>query len=436
MGTVEKALTEKLSGLSVGTDFIPETDVVKDSRSKRMKGGMHLESDFGGEQDCGIDSRGAMSGVESSCEKLEPVLTENSYRPSCSNSMLQERQEEEAALCTEHSDGTPDGFPSILPYADLKSRLTLMRVSKQMRSRVNDVLVWRKLEVERPQNKSLTDGILMTLVKRAGGLLKSMRLVTCLMISDEGLANALSLCPQLEKLEVPGCIQLNINALVHTVEQHSAMSRSKGMSGIKQLQILGKFEIQEQNEFTQRDMILRANGLHLTTTWTLYQSPWTWPVYLSSSTIDDDRAMDVEKCHLCKFGYAKVLFDCTRKSCENAARIDTIKACEGCFICLPSCSGCGTCVPYDKEFERACCRRYLCFSCWAQSPKCAKCNTAICRQHKEDFMERTTLSALSGVCERCANGGRETDEFLELEDLCFALFGDPWGPFDLIPDYM
>ncbi|OAE21450.1 hypothetical protein AXG93_3506s1240 [Marchantia polymorpha subsp. ruderalis] len=304
-----------------------------------------------------------------------------------------------------------------------------------MRIRVNDVLVWRKLGVERPLNRALTDDILMTLVKRAGGLLKSMRLITCLRITDEGLSNALSLCPQLEKLEVPGCIQLNIDALVLTVEQHCAMSRSKGMSGIKQLQILGKFKIQEQNEFTQRDMILRGNVHHLTTTWTVYQSPKTWPVYLSSSTIDDDRAMDVEICHLCKSDYATVVFDCTRKSCENAARIDTIKACEGCFICLPSCSGCGTCLPLDDEqFERACCQRYLCFSCWAQSPKYAKCNTVICRKHKRDFMESTTFSALSSVCEKCAKGWEKAYDFIELEDLCFALFSDPLGPFDFIAD--
>ncbi|BBN11866.1 hypothetical protein MPTK1_5g15410 [Marchantia polymorpha subsp. ruderalis] len=432
MGTVEKALTEKLSGLSVGTDFIPETDVVKDSGSKRRRGGMHLEADFGGEQDCGIDSRGAMSGVESSCEEVKQELTENSYRPSCSNLKLQERQEEEAALCTEHSDDLPDGFLSILPYADLKSLLTLERVSKQMRSRVNDVLVWRKLEVDRPLNRALTDDILMTLVKRAGGLLKSMRLVTCLWITDEGLANALSLCPQLEKLDVPGCIQLNINALVHTVEQHCAMSRSKGMSGIKQLQILGKFKIQEQNEFTKRDMILRANGL-LTNTWPLYQSPTTWPVYLSSSTIDDDRAKDVEMCPMCDSHYATVVFDCTRKSCQNAARVDPIKACRDCFISLPSCSGCGTCLLVDdEEFKRACCRRYVCFSCWAQSPKCAKCNTAICRRHKKDFMQRTTLSASSGVCERCAKGWEKENDFSEITELCLALFSDPWEPLDFI----
>ncbi|BBN11054.1 hypothetical protein MPTK1_5g08660 [Marchantia polymorpha subsp. ruderalis] len=396
MGTLDKALAEKLSGLSVGTDFIPDTDVVKDSGSNRRIGGMHLEADFGGEQDCGIDSRGAMSGVESSCEEVEQELTENSYQPSCSNSMLQERQEEEAALYTEHSDGPPDGFLSILPYADLKSLLTLERVSKQMRIAVNDVLVWRKLEVEPPLNRALTDDILMTLVKRAGGLLKSMRLVTCLGITDEGLANALSLCPQLEKLEVPGCTGLNIDALVHTVEQQCAMSRSKGMCGIKQLRIRGILEIHEQSLFALRDMMLSRNG---------HQLPITWPAYLSSTTIDDDRAIDVEMCPRCDSQYATVVFDCTRKSCQNAARVDPSKACRGCFMCLPRCSGCGTCCLEDEDFESTCCIWDVCFSCWAQSPKCAECNTAFCWKHKRDYMEGTIHSALSGICDRCAQEG-------------------------------
>ncbi|BFI36681.1 hypothetical protein MPTK2_5g21040 [Marchantia polymorpha subsp. ruderalis] len=191
MERVEKALTEKqLSALSVGKDFIPETDgLIKDSGSKRRKGGMHLEADFGGEQDCGIDSRGAMSGVESSCGEVEQDLPADSNTPSCSHSMLQERHEEEAALIC------------ILPYADLKSLLTLERVSKHMRSEVNDVLLmWRKLEVEPPLSSALTDDILMTLVKRTGGLLKVVRLVGCSRITDDGLFKALPLCPQIEEV--------------------------------------------------------------------------------------------------------------------------------------------------------------------------------------------------------------------------------------------
>ncbi|KAG6544551.1 hypothetical protein Mapa_013991 [Marchantia paleacea] len=108
-----------------------------------------------------------MSVVESSSEEVEEDSTADRNTPSCSYSMLQERQDEEAALCTEPSDGPPDGFHFILPYADLKSLLTLERVSTPMRSGVNDVPVWKKLSVH----------ILMTLVKRANGKLKSLRLV-------------------------------------------------------------------------------------------------------------------------------------------------------------------------------------------------------------------------------------------------------------------
>ncbi|BBN12550.1 hypothetical protein MPTK1_5g21030 [Marchantia polymorpha subsp. ruderalis] len=392
MERVGNALTEKLSALSVGKDFNPETDMlVQDSGSKRRKGGMHLEADFGGEQDCGIDSKGAMSGVESSCGEVEQELTADSHTPSCSSSML---QEEQAALCTEVADGPPDGFLSILPYTDLKSLLTLERVSKHMRSGVNDVLVWRKLEVEPPLSRALTDDILMTLVKRAGGLLKVMRLVRCSRITDGGLANALSLCPQLEKLEIPGCTGLNIDALVHTVEQHCAMSRSQGMCGIKQLRIRGMYEIHQQSLYALRDLILSGPG-HQST-----PGP-TQPVYMFSNTFDDHRAIDVEMCPRCDFEYATIVFDCTRKSCQNAAKIDPSKACRGCFMCLPRCSGCGNCLLEDEEFERTCCVWSLCFSCWAQSPRCAECNTAICWQHKTEFLEGITQDPKSEVCVRC-----------------------------------
>ncbi|KAG6544568.1 hypothetical protein Mapa_013990 [Marchantia paleacea] len=99
-----------------------------DSGSKRRKGEMHLEADCGREQERGIDLRGAMSAVESYSEEVEGDSTADRNTPSCSYSMLKERQEEEADLCTEPSDGPPDGFLFILPYADLKSLLTLERL--------------------------------------------------------------------------------------------------------------------------------------------------------------------------------------------------------------------------------------------------------------------------------------------------------------------
>ncbi|OAE23838.1 hypothetical protein AXG93_369s1320 [Marchantia polymorpha subsp. ruderalis] len=114
------------------------------------------------------------------------------------------------------------------------------------------------------------------------------------------------------QLEVPGCTGLNIDALVHTVEQQCAMSRSKGMCGIKQLRIRGIREIHEQSLFALRDMILSRNG---------HQLPITWPAYLSSTTIDDDRAIDVEMCPRCDSQYATVVFDSAGRSPPNAQNV-------------------------------------------------------------------------------------------------------------------
>ncbi|KAG6544552.1 hypothetical protein Mapa_013974 [Marchantia paleacea] len=405
MESGEKALNDKLSALSVGKDFIPDIDVfVDDSGSKRRKGEMHLEADCGREQERGIDLRGAMSAVESYSEEVEGDSTADRNTPSCSYSMLKERQEEEADLCTEPSDGPPDGFLFILPYADLKSLLTLERVSKPMRSGVNDVPLWRKLSVEPPLSKALTDDILMTLVKRADGKLKSLRLVKCLRITDAGLANVLSLCPQLEKLEIPGCSGLSADALVGTVEQHCTISRSKGMPGIKQLRVRGIFSISHQHLNALGDMVLSGNG---------HQSTPTRPIYRNAdplSVVDDERAIDVEICPRCKGEWATLVFDCTRKSCQKVARLDPSKACRGCMVCLPRCVRCGTCLLKDEEFEKTCCIDFVCLSCWSQLPKCSQCNGAICRRHMGKFLEGNSCNPV--ICEDCLY---DYDEGIDLE---------------------
>lgn len=100
----------------------------------------------------------------------------------------------------EHVKGFPDGFEFVLPFLDLRSRMTVERVCKSLREAVKDPLVWQHLQVERPASRNLTDDKLYSLVRRADGLLKSLSISNSLRTTDVALAYVLDLNPGLVKV--------------------------------------------------------------------------------------------------------------------------------------------------------------------------------------------------------------------------------------------
>ncbi|KAL3676679.1 hypothetical protein R1sor_026627 [Riccia sorocarpa] len=275
----------------------------------------------------------------------------------------QRGEEDKEATCTDSSAGPPDGFSFIFPYLDLKSLLTLERVSKSMRSGVNDILVWSRLLVEPPLSRNLTNEILFSLVTRAGGTLQFLGLVDFFRLTDEALAHVLSLSPRLEKLFIPGCTGLTAESVVNLVQQHAEEARAKGRTGIKQLRIRGIYNVTEHHLETLRTVLLSSNAGKIMPTKPLY---WhTCSTYL----LEDVRAIDVEICPRCRNQWPTVVYDCPKESCQQLVRLQPNKACRGCIVCIPRCVGCGSCQPREAEWEKTCCADMVCLTCWLDLPK-------------------------------------------------------------------
>lgn len=94
-----------------------------------------------------------------------------------------------------------DAFKFCLMYLGVKDLLSVERVSSYLRSEVRgEPLLWKSIHIEQPLNEKITDDILLELASRADGTLRSLSLVQCPKITDDGINRVLKTNPQLTKV--------------------------------------------------------------------------------------------------------------------------------------------------------------------------------------------------------------------------------------------
>lgn len=113
----------------------------------------------------------------------------------------------ECQSCTkDSSDGGKEGAPHdalffALGYLGVKDLLSAERVCKSFHNAVkNDSLLWRDIHIDRQLNDKISDDTLFQLSSRAQGSLRSLSLVECLKITDDGLKRVLESNPRLTKV--------------------------------------------------------------------------------------------------------------------------------------------------------------------------------------------------------------------------------------------
>ena len=98
----------------------------------------------------------------------------------------------------------PEFLFYVIPYMNLQGTLTMECVCKYLRQWVrNDILLWRKLHVEPPLSKKLTNFDLIKLFKRTKGQLESLILVDCMMITEDIIGHIIVSSPMLYKVRFP-----------------------------------------------------------------------------------------------------------------------------------------------------------------------------------------------------------------------------------------
>ncbi|XP_051148413.1 F-box protein SKIP28 [Andrographis paniculata] len=290
------------------------------------------------------------------------------------------------AGCRDHFQNSSPSPPNealffVLPYLPLFELLAMSQVCKSLRYAVaTDLLPWLEIVVCWPLNLRISDDILAGIASRAGGKLKTLALIGCTRITDDGLLRVVAQNPSITKLLLPGCTRLSPAGVITAAKLLAGNSHK-----LTTLAINGIYDIQRDDLDTLRSLIKPDNENQKT----LYHK------YKQSSLIlpSTDRAIDVDVCPKCN--QARMVFDCPKTPCPKRQQFK----CRGCETCTARCVECGVCITASEEPEEAACNDTLCLDCWLQLPKCSFCNKPYCTQHAD---QQQNVAGSSGfLCDAC-----------------------------------
>ncbi|XP_045821433.1 F-box protein SKIP28 [Trifolium pratense] len=310
----------------------------------------------------------------------------------------------------------------VLGHLPLYEILTMSNVCKSLLDEINsDVLLWHRLIVESPLNSRLTDETLLKITSKANGRLKTLALMNCIHITDQGLLRVVEQNPYIKELHIPACTSITPEGILKVVE--ALCERSNCLTN---LSINGIYNIQKEHyhmlalnlrknltlEYEQTpppfyhhiqfEHNVLASNLRLD-----YEEKMQQPVYYhkrgsvsSFKQGENRRIIDLEICPKCV--EVRMVYDCPKVDCCKR------KECRGCIFCIPRCENCGGCVGSDEPEEGAC-GDILCLECWLQVPKCNFCNKPYCMQHTDWWCTSTDSSLLCRVCDENSHGYTYTD---------------------------
>ncbi|KAI7993386.1 F-box protein SKIP28 [Camellia lanceoleosa] len=273
-----------------------------------------------------------------------------------------------------------------LSYLPLFELLAMSGVCKSLRDAVNnDILPWLNITVKQPLNSRLSDHILMRIASKANGRLRTLALINCVMITDDGLQQVIENNPHITKLHVPACTGLTPDGVIRAVKtltDHSPNLISLKIAGIYDI---NKHHVEILHSILNTNLKRHNPQIqHEHKRFTRHQ--------------ETDCPIDIDICPKCD--QANMVFDCPRKSCAQK-RKEGRSECRGCYCCIMRCVQCGKCVEYEEPVE-AVCLHALCLDCWLQLPKCCFCNRPYCNQHADEPDQKFSLLGSSGfICAVC-----------------------------------
>lgn len=275
----------------------------------------------------------------------------------------------------------------VLAYLDVFDLLVMSKVCMPLRDAVSkDVLPWRNIIIERPLNSRLSDEILVQITSKAQGRLRSLALINCFKITDDGLQTVIEKNHLISKLHVPGCSGLTPEGIIRTVK-----TLSQHHNSLESLQINGIHNLKKEHLETISSH-LQMNPPHQKPQPILYHHHSS---SLTSRNEESSRMIDVDICPKCN--EVRTVFDCPRAT-SKSGREQSFTHCRGCYFCISRCEECGQCVD-DEELEETLCFGILCTDCWLLLPKCCFCNQAYCKQHENQ--QRSLPDSTGFLCDLC-----------------------------------
>ncbi|CAK7326783.1 unnamed protein product [Dovyalis caffra] len=280
-----------------------------------------------------------------------------------------------------------DALFLVLAYLDVFELLVMNEVCMPLTDAVNkDVLPWRDIIIERPLNSRLSDEILVQITSKAHGKLRTLALINCFKITDDGLQTVIEKNPLISKLHIPGCSGLTPEGIIRTVK-----TLSQHHNSLKSLQLNGIYNLKKEHLVTISSH-LQMNPAQQKPQPILYHHRNS---SLTSRNKESGRMIDLDICPKCN--EVRIVFDCPRET-SNSGREQSFTHCRGCCFCIRRCEECGRCVD-DEELEECICFDICCTDCWLRLPKCLFCNKAYCKQHENQLCSSPASNGF--LCDLC-----------------------------------
>lgn len=125
-------------------------------------------------------------------EVMDKLLIQKAKDPFPSNSCISPHQKEYTIQEIIEPGPPHEALFLVLPYHPLFELLAMGEVCMSLRDAVHkDVLPWLNIIVERPLNLRLTDEILKNITSKAIGRLKTLALMNCVKVTDDGLQSVI-----------------------------------------------------------------------------------------------------------------------------------------------------------------------------------------------------------------------------------------------------
>uniref|UniRef100_A0A2P2QKZ6 F-box domain-containing protein n=1 Tax=Rhizophora mucronata TaxID=61149 RepID=A0A2P2QKZ6_RHIMU len=274
----------------------------------------------------------------------------------------------------------------VLAYLPVFELLALSEVCRSLRDAVNkDVLPWLDVFIEKPLSSRLSDEALLRIASKAKGKLRTLALINCGKITDDGLRRVIEKNEFISKLHIPACTGLSPQGIIRVVKMLTQHHNS-----LNSLQIDGIYNLKKEHLETLSSH-LRPNLEKQKPQPIHYHC---WRNQPTSRNEGSCHTVDVEVCPRC--GNVRMVFDCTKESCKK--RNPLSMGCRGCNFCIPRCEECGRCVDME-ELEEAICADILCSDCWLHLAKCNLCNNPYCKRHAN--LQSSPPSSAGFICDVC-----------------------------------
>ncbi|KAK7251636.1 hypothetical protein RIF29_35002 [Crotalaria pallida] len=291
----------------------------------------------------------------------------------------------------------------VLAYLPVYELLLMSQVCTTLRDAVNkDVLPWLNIVVERPLSSKLSDEILMKITSKANGRLKTLALINCVHVTNQGLQRVIEQNHLISKLYIPACTSITPEGVLRAVE-----TLCQGSHPLSTLRINGIYNIQKEH--------LDVLAFYLRKNRSPEEQQRQQPIYYHERDNlsvfkhgESQRIIDLEICPKCF--EVRMVYDCPKGECKRRELPQA--QCRGCSFCILRCENCGRCLG-SQETEECACADMLCIDCWLQEfPKCSFCNKPYCKQHTNWWSTCSESEFLCKVCEENSHGYTYTDEIM------------------------